>query len=190
MDAGDEWLERTQPVLEYIDSRLRRKRTAIDVGAAEGRVTAWMAERFRRVHAFEPSKEGFALLSQARWPAHVTCHKLALGDRIERRHMAGKRHSAFVGQPADDGIEVRTLDSFEIPDIDLIKIDVEGFETRVIVGALGVIARCRPMIMFEHKKFWQTRYNDENPRAVLERHGYRRAFKGHLDTVMIYKPPK
>ena len=51
---------------------------------------------------------------------------------------------------------------------------------------MGLISQFRPMIMFERKKLWQTRYNDENPQLVLERQGYSVVFKGPLDTVMAH----
>lgn len=39
-EALDEWLTRTQPTLDYLDAVLMKRRTAIDVGAAEGLITA------------------------------------------------------------------------------------------------------------------------------------------------------
>jgi hypothetical protein len=44
-----------------------------------------------------------------------------------------------------------TLDRIlaESPRIDLIKIDVEGFEYQVVKGCCEVIKRCRPRILFE-----------------------------------------
>ena len=77
--------------------------------------------------------------------------------------MHRKRTLAYVVESSDDkdSVEVCRLDTFDIPHIDLIKIHVEGFETRVIRGAMGLISQFRPMIMFERKKFWQTRYNDQ-----------------------------
>lgn len=179
------WLNRTQPVLDYIDSNLKNRRTAVDAGAAEGLITGWLAERFELVHAFEPVQKSFALLSERDWHGKVVCHNLALGDKPEIRAIEGRGHSAHISErPDGKGVQVCRLDAFDIPDVDLIKIDVEGFETRVIAGAMELISRFKPMIMFERKKFWQTRYHDENPQIVLERQGYRVVFKGVLDTVM------
>jgi FkbM family methyltransferase len=188
-DKYERWLIRTQPVLDFIDSALTRTRTAVDAGAAEGLVTRWLAERFERVWAFEPVPKSFALLREKPWPAGVVCHNVALGDKAERRAIEGRGHSAHVTELRDgDGVQVCRLDDFDIADVDLIKIDVEGFESRVIAGAARLIARDAPMIMFERKKLWQTRYNDEDPQIVLEKLGYAVAFRGPLDTVMTYRP--
>jgi len=46
-------------------------------------------------------------------------------------------------------IATRTLDSFGIERIDVMKIDVEGFEHKVVLGGEETIARCRPIIVVE-----------------------------------------
>lgn len=46
-------------------------------------------------------------------------------------------------------VEVKTLDSFNLNDVDLIKIDVEGHEKRVLVGSLDTISRCKPILLIE-----------------------------------------
>ena len=48
-------------------------------------------------------------------------------------------------------IEVRTLDSFDLKDIDYMKIDVEGFELPVLQGAVKTIRESKPFIHVEMK---------------------------------------
>jgi FkbM family methyltransferase len=40
-------------------------------------------------------------------------------------------------------------------DLRLIKIDVEGAELEVLRGAIGIVERCRPYIIFEHGNGWR-----------------------------------
>lgn len=54
-----------------------------------------------------------------------------------------------VGGAGD--IEMRTLDAFDLADVDFIKIDVEGYEHQVLAGARDTIARWRPTIIVEQK---------------------------------------
>jgi hypothetical protein len=44
---------------------------------------------------------------------------------------------------------MRTLDSFEIDRVDLLKVDMEGSELDVILGAMRTLQRLRPIIQIE-----------------------------------------
>ena len=46
---------------------------------------------------------------------------------------------------------MRPLDSFKFSDVDFIKIDCEGYEHRVVRGAVETIKRCTPVIIVEQK---------------------------------------
>lgn len=46
-------------------------------------------------------------------------------------------------------IEIKTLDSYNFKDVDIIKIDVEGFEYDVMLGAIDTIKRCKPVVQVE-----------------------------------------
>ena len=45
-----------------------------------------------------------------------------------------------------------TIDSLELKNVDLIKIDIEGCEKMAIWGAKKTIERCRPVVIYEFKK--------------------------------------
>ena len=72
------------------------------------------------------------------------------------------------------GIEVVTLDSLEFETVDFIKIDVEGWEPRVLRGGEQTIKRCRPNIIVECKGN-DTAYGEARNAAVtlLESWGMR-----------------
>lgn len=46
-------------------------------------------------------------------------------------------------------VKIRTLDSYRFQDVDIIKIDVEGFEYDVLLGSTDTIARCNPVVQIE-----------------------------------------
>jgi FkbM family methyltransferase len=64
------------------------------------------------------------------------------------------RHVYPAGDDRAHALTVRTarLDALLPADLDvaLIKIDVEGAETRVLDGAAGTLERCRPIVALEH----------------------------------------
>jgi FkbM family methyltransferase len=49
-------------------------------------------------------------------------------------------------------VRVRTIDSLNLAQCGLIKIDVEGYEARVIRGAAETIRRCRPILYVENDR--------------------------------------
>lgn len=57
------------------------------------------------------------------------------------------------------------LDDLDLGDIGFIKIDVEGFEARVIDGACETIARCRPVMLIEIEE----KHTGEPPSVLIER---------------------
>lgn len=68
------------------------------------------------------------------------------------------QHSAtteFIGQPIDysptslTDVSMVSLDSLQLPRVDLLKLDVEGMELEVLQGACGVLTRHRPYLLVE-----------------------------------------
>lgn len=129
-----------------------RRRTCVDIGAHVGTWSMWLTHAFAYVHAFEPvaaHRECFYANVAA---ANCQLHPVALGAEAGRVAMAenpASTGSAHVRGAGD--IEMRTLDSYQLPDVDFIKIDVEGLELEVCQGAIATIQRCRPVMVVEQK---------------------------------------
>jgi hypothetical protein len=70
---------------------------------------------------------------------------------------------------------MKTLDSFNLNDVDLIKIDCEGYELFVIQGGIETIKRCRPAIIVEQKPGHGEAYGLSDTEAVsfLKDMGYK-----------------
>lgn len=87
---------------------------------------------------------------------------------LELRQSSGNE---FIGQPIDyqNLVNVRklALDEFNLPRLDLIKIDVEGMEMEVLQGAAQAIERCHPVMLIEKIKTDNARL-----RPWLESRGY------------------
>jgi len=58
-----------------------------------------------------------------------------------------KRPSKVV--PEKVSVDVKTLDSFNFSDVDIIKMDVEGFEYDVLLGAKQTIDKWKPVVQAE-----------------------------------------
>jgi FkbM family methyltransferase len=154
-------------IAAVIDFFVGNDGTLVDVGANFGYFPLYLASReaFRgTVHAFEPSSRGLKdlekLVAGFDLGDRIQIHRCALGDSSGDTEMflshsdglttmvaamAG-RQEKVVGKQT---VELRTLDDFSLPRIDLIKIDVEGAEAMVIAGGLNSIKVHLPVVVFE-----------------------------------------
>jgi FkbM family methyltransferase len=72
----------------------------------------------------------------------------------------------------DIDVELVTIDSLALDKVDFMKIDVEGYETLAIEGAMNTIQKCRPVIVME---VWKNHFGEVNIDYTKE------AFKNIMD---------
>lgn len=137
-------------------ARCREFRVAVDVGAHVGLWSMQLAKKFSRVEAFEPVQVfRDCFIRNAMQPAGVgviALHEYALGAAPGKVRMAyDPADSGGTHVGGDGDIEMRTLDSFELQNVDFIKIDCEGYEHHVLEGARETLKRCMPTIIVEQK---------------------------------------
>jgi len=72
------------------------------------------------------------------------------------------------GEATEIRVPVETLDTVETDLVDLIKIDVEGFELNVISGAFGLVTQYRPTIMAELLRKWMKPFG-HTPQMFLDK---------------------
>ena len=131
----------------------------LDVGSNWGYFSIHVASQtdFKGiVHAFEPFPASFAdldrLVSDLGLAGSVSCHPIALGAEETELSMTNPRHSGLAMLDRDakgPRVPVRTLDSLSFGRVDLIKMDLEGFEYDFLRGGDATIASHRPVIVFE-----------------------------------------
>lgn len=127
----------------------------VDVGAHIGSVIAEVQHNCpnARIVAFEAMPDKVAWLTR-KFPT-VTVHCCALSDQTgEAQFFVNLSQSGYSSLAEQKGSVSRiTVAMKRIDDIlewaDLIKIDVEGAELGVLRGAVRLIERCQPLIMFE-----------------------------------------
>ena len=148
---------------------LPKNGTALDIGANIGVTSAILSEvaPLGVVHAFEPNPDVFSVLARniKKNDLNVTAHQTALGDAAGTVRFAGD--SAY-GHVSADGVSVAcdTVDAvvarLRLDRVDFIKIDVEGFEWRVLKGAQETISRFKPVICMEFNSWCLTAFGDVN----------------------------
>ena len=166
MPCGIDWLWDVDRIV-----RGRPTQTVFDVGANIGQTTRMIKARFPSagVHAFEPVSSTYQTLERNVRPLDgVACHRLALSDRVGVAAMTSDANSplnrlveARPGQgPADAGteqVETDTIDRFcherQIERIDILKVDAEGADLKVLQGAERMLREGRVSFVFAEVGF-------------------------------------
>jgi FkbM family methyltransferase len=146
-------------------------RTAIDVGAHCGLWSMHLATRFAALHAFEPvalHRKCFELNVEKSEDRAVVLYDCGLGE--EEKDVAfhltpGSSGDSWVEDKPGD-VPIRRLDSYEIADVDFIKLDCEGYELFALRGGEETLVRCRPCVIVEQKPGRAQKYGLAQTEAV------------------------
>lgn len=148
---------------------IRQCRHAVDIGCRDGEYARYLQHHFLHTWCFDPrAMKNFCFNVDLAKVTHYTC---ALGDEPGVIQMHGGTHKQVNGVMRE--VPCFCLDQFELQDVDYIKIDVEGFERKVLAGGEQTILRCRPLVVIEQN---DVRLPEEAPFAAkrwLEERGYR-----------------
>jgi FkbM family methyltransferase len=139
--------------------RLHGEVTLIDCGADIGTVSAHLVARcknIRRIYAFEPNSAAFAVLRRnlCAMGLQTDARNMAVGDfsgrgRLMTASQDRSAHAMYIAPDASGPIGVQRVDDIGIHDNKscVIKIDVEGTEASVVVGAAQTIRQAREIIV-------------------------------------------
>ena len=149
---------------EYIKLNLNGD-LAIDIGAHVGIWSQRLSKDFSEVICFEPLSK------------HIECHKMncgeldnvtliecALSDMETKSVMTTKDNNSGMSSlhpcnfrnKSEEIVKTKTIDNFDFPKMDFIKIDVEGWEEQVILGGIETIKKYSPKIYIE---IWRNNYD-------------------------------
>jgi len=165
---------------------------AIQAGGNMGVWALNLAQDFKRVITFEPDPTNFrALVHNTSTAKNILSLPCALGNKggtwcdLEREAGNAGAHQVTKGDQAP----IITIDSLNLPALDLLYLDIEGFEMPAIVGALETIVKFKPVIAIEDKGL-SKRYGYEQGAAeiYLGTIGYSVVARPHRDVVMVCAP--
>lgn len=133
----------------------------IDVGAMIGYYTMILARHVGedgRVSAFEPDPANFELLTEnvrLNGYSNVGCHQALVGDHTVRSRLyrapeqyRGDGRAYGIGDRDAIEIDMVALDDVIEGPVDIVKVDVQGYEGHVLTGMRGLIERSKQLAMF------------------------------------------
>lgn len=155
-----------EPELAYLPKILSPGMIFVDAGANFGvytLVASRLVGQTGRVLAFEPTSQSFAVLRQnleLNCSSNVDAFQMALAERRGKAWLnygwdpvgnwigEGSR-----GENQGEEVQMESLDQIleesGVSHVDVIKIDVEGGEERVLRGAIQCLTICSPTVIFE-----------------------------------------
>jgi len=120
--------------IKYCESQTKKMKTVIDVGAWCGTWAKAIEPFAKKVIAFEPDKTHFECL-QRNCTINCTPRMEAVGSEIKWISLTEDDFTQAKRVDQQGDIRMTTIDSMEYQDVDMIKIDVEGYEMEVLKGA-------------------------------------------------------
>jgi FkbM family methyltransferase len=135
---------------------LNKFKNTLDIGAATGMYSSHFAEHSKSVICFEAVPPVYEQLKKIKEKHNnVITHNLAVSNEVGLLdfYVDDKRLSNSSFQNLVEGqkiqVETTTIDSLKLVDVGFIKVDVEGVELDVLVGANDTIEEYKPTCMVE-----------------------------------------
>jgi len=113
-----------------------------------------MADKFDWVHTFEPDPDNFeALCKNIEDVENIAAYHAALGSEAGTGSMDHIDPSNIGAHQVQDGndFDIVILDDFVLEDVDLVQLDIEGFEHFALMGGHRTIDANSPVIVLELK---------------------------------------
>lgn len=169
-----------------------KKGVALDIGANVGLWTRDMCATFQRVVAFEPVEDFRNCLLKNVTADNLELRACALGtedtmiDMIITKENTGHSHvnESTRGQGR---IPMYRLDSLDLEPFDYVKIDCEGYEYNILLGAEQTIRRYKPVIVVEqklHKDTGRTEQNQYQAAELLKSWGAQQLARVNHDVIL------
>lgn len=156
-----------------------KKGTAVQAGGYCGVFPRLLGEMFKTVYTFEPDPLNFFCLNLNCQTENIIKAQGGLGDdhglvSVIRQHN-NNRGMNYLQKNINSYVPVYRIDDLELTSCDLIQLDTEGYEYKILLGAANTINLYRPLISVED--------SNEKIRQYLAVLGYKEVATVYRDTV-------
>ena len=132
--------------------------TVVTAGANMGLHVRPYANMFENVYAFEPHWLNFYCFSYNCPYPNVFKMQAALGatcgqvDISEEPKVNMGAYTVTATQTKHSKVPMLTVDSLNLPKVDMIQLDVEGYEKNVLEGSIETLKRDKPVVVTERNR--------------------------------------
>ena len=163
---------------------VKNKGVVVQAGGYCGINPRMFSELFETVYTFEPDPMNFFCLTLNCQNDNVIKNQAALGKNHEMISVI-RTHRENKGMNKTYPLFGSNVPTFKIDDLkltacDLIQLDVEGYETNILHGAVDVISKFKPVITVEDT-------NEHIEDLLIGRFKYKQMETLNRDTVYVYE---
>jgi len=172
--------------LELLPLLCDKNKVAIDVGANWGKYTRIMLKYSKKCWAFEPNPHLSKLLTRT-FDSDLIVKQVALSNKNGKTQIRipinfpgassieNENSLDDFGKVNEITVPIQKLDSYDLENVAIIKIDVEGHEQSVLEGAKKILHRDKPSLIIEAEERHKPN-TINNIRKFLENLGYKGFF--------------
>jgi len=164
---------------------------AVQAGGNMGVWPRYLSRVFRQVHTFEPEPLNYECLLLNCPELKIIKHGAALGDKhgfVKIEYPEGRRNMGACCVAPGSDIRVVKIDDLTLQKCDLVQLDVEGYEPRVILGGMETIRRHHPVLMLEDKGLSEKYgYPKGWPLDMLKPEGYKQVDSINRDVILVWE---
>lgn len=178
-------------VIPYVNT----KNIMIQAGGNCGFILDKFIDHFNVIYTFEPDPINFYCLNQNITAKNVIKLQSCLSDSVQpllTQQLIRKNNPHDTGGVYVSGFGLTpslTIDNLNLPDCNLIQLDVEGYEYKVLLGAIETINKFKPTLCIEFCEKWLNRYGDNALKIniFLSNLGYIQVDEYGMDRIFTYK---
>ncbi len=147
----NDWVIDRDNFLKYV----KEKDTIVQAGGNCGMYARFYGNYFKTVYSFEPDPSNYHCLQHNCQGNKYHLYNVALGKEKGKATLIfpkRKFRNAGIWQVVEDeegNVDIITIDSLNLARCDLLHLDVEGFESNVLLGAKNTIEKFHPIIILE-----------------------------------------
>lgn len=175
------WNQRDLYTLDKAMEKTKGRTACVQAGANLGVFPKYLSYFFDTVYTFEPSPKLFKIVCKNAPEENVVKFNAALGavrklistSQVRRTKQHMPAHEGITHVSGDGNIPVLLVDDLNLPVLDLLCLDLEGYEPFALMGAEKTLLRCKPTLLVEvNNNSGHYGFDRESVRQMVRDYGY------------------